>query len=80
LSASRGDGTDPEHETLVVDSVGLALLVVLDTLNPAKRLAFVLHDMFGVPFDESAPIVGRSRERRSDLARLFSCASRTISS
>src|SRR5687767_11799709 len=56
---SRGDGTDPEHEALLSDSVGLALLVVLDTLNPAERLAFVLHDVFGVPFDEIAPIVGR---------------------
>src|SRR5215208_3410262 len=46
------DGTDPEHEALLADSVGLALLVVLETLNPAERLAFVLHDMFAVPFDE----------------------------
>src|ERR687898_236622 len=57
---SHGDGIDPEREALLADSVGLALLVVLDTLNPAERLAFVLHDMFGVPFDEIAPIVGRS--------------------
>src|ERR1700693_4162697 len=48
--ASREDGTDPEHETLLADSVGLALLVVLETLAPAERLAFVLHDMFDVPF------------------------------
>ena len=54
------DGTDPEHEALLADSVGLALLVVLETLNPAERLAFVLHDMFAVPFDEIAPIVDRS--------------------
>src|ERR671914_656984 len=56
----RADGTDPEHEALLADSVGLALLVVLETLNPAERLAFVLHDMFAVPFDEIAPIVARS--------------------
>ena len=54
------DGTDPEHEALLADSVGLALLVVLETLAPAERLAFVLHDMFAVPFDEIAPIVERS--------------------
>jgi RNA polymerase sigma factor (sigma-70 family) len=54
------DGIDPEHEALLADSVGLALLVVLETLSPAERLAFVLHDMFGVPFDEIAPIVDRS--------------------
>ncbi|HEX6675196.1 MAG TPA: sigma-70 family RNA polymerase sigma factor [Actinomycetes bacterium] len=58
--ASRADGPDPEQEALLADSVGLALLVVLDTLTPAERLAFVLHDMFAVPFDEIAPIVGRS--------------------
>src|SRR5919204_1301572 len=52
----RADGTDPEHEALLADSVGLALLVVLETLSPAERLAFVLHDMFAVPFDEIAPI------------------------
>ena len=50
----RADGTDPEHEALVADSVGLALLVVLETLSPAERLAFVLHDIFAVPFDEIA--------------------------
>src|ERR671915_226176 len=54
----RVDGTDPEHEALVADSVGLALLVVLETLSPAERLAFVLHDMFGVPFDEIGQMVG----------------------
>jgi RNA polymerase sigma factor (sigma-70 family) len=64
----RADGTDPEHEALVADSVGLALLVVLETLNPAERLAFVLHDMFAVPFDEIAPIVGRSPEAARQLA------------
>src|SRR5918998_3605889 len=57
---SRADGTDPEHEALLSDSVGLALLVVLETLTPAERLAFVLHDMFAVPFEEVAPVVGRS--------------------
>src|SRR5204863_1127499 len=53
------DGTDPEHEALLADSVGLALLVVLETLTPAERLAFVLHDMFAVPFEKIAPIVER---------------------
>src|SRR5215216_7082865 len=57
---SSEDEVDPEHETLLADSVGLALQVVLDTLIPAERLAFVLHDMFGVPFDDIAPIVDRS--------------------
>jgi RNA polymerase sigma factor (sigma-70 family) len=64
----RADGTDPEHEALLADSVGLALLVVLETLNPAERLAFVLHDMFGVPFDEIAAIVDRSPEATRQLA------------
>src|SRR3954468_18255560 len=64
----RADGTDPEHEALLSDSVGLALLVVLETLNPAERLAFVLHDMFAVPFDEIAPIVDRSPEAARQLA------------
>jgi RNA polymerase sigma factor (sigma-70 family) len=54
---SREDGADPEYEALLADSVGLALLVVLETLSPAERLAFVLHDMFAVPFDEIAPMV-----------------------
>jgi RNA polymerase sigma-70 factor, ECF subfamily len=53
-------GTDPEHEALLADSVGIALQVVLDTLSPAERLAFVLHDMFAVPFDEIAAMVDRS--------------------
>jgi RNA polymerase sigma factor (sigma-70 family) len=64
----RADGTDPEHEALVADAVGLALLVVLETLSPAERLAFVLHDMFAVPFDEIAPIVGRSPTATRQLA------------
>jgi RNA polymerase sigma factor (sigma-70 family) len=59
---------DPEHEALQADSVGLALLVVLDTLTPAERLAFVLHDMFAVPFDEIAAIVGRSPDAAKQLA------------
>ena len=65
---SRKDGIDPEHEAVLADSVGLALLVVLDTLNPAERLAFVLHDIFAVPFDEIAPIVGRSPTAARQLA------------
>ncbi|HVC33620.1 MAG TPA: sigma-70 family RNA polymerase sigma factor [Chloroflexota bacterium] len=65
---SREDGTDPEHEALLADSVGLALRVVLETLAPAERLAFVLHDMFAVPFDEIAPIVGRSSIAARQLA------------
>jgi RNA polymerase sigma-70 factor (ECF subfamily) len=59
---------DPEHQALLADSVGLALLVVLDTLNPAERLAFVLHDLFDVPFEEIAPIVGRSPTAARQLA------------
>lgn len=59
---------DPEQEALVADAVGPALLVVLETLAPAERLAFVLHDMFAVPFDEIAPIVGRSTEAARQLA------------
>ena len=62
------DGTDPEHEALIADSVGLALLMVLETLGPAERLAFVLHDMFAVPFDEIAPIVDRSPDAARQLA------------
>ena len=64
----RADGTDPEHEALLADSVGLALLVVLETLSPAERLAFVLHDMFAVPFDEIAPIVERTPDAARQLA------------
>src|ERR687895_801404 len=65
---SRDEEADPEHEALLADSVGLALLVVLETLTPAERLAFVLHDMFAVPFDEIAPIVGRSPAAARQLA------------
>ena len=65
---SRADGIDPEHEALLADSVGLALLVVLETLTPAERVAFVLHDMFGVPFEEIAPIVDRSPTAARQLA------------
>jgi RNA polymerase sigma factor (sigma-70 family) len=65
---SRDDGLDPEREALLADSVGLALLVVLDALAPHERLAFVLHDMFAVPFDEIAPIVGRSPAAARQLA------------
>jgi len=64
----RADGMNPEHEALLSDSVGLALLVVLETLSPPERLAFVLHDMFAVPFDEIAPIVNRSPESTRQLA------------
>jgi RNA polymerase sigma-70 factor (ECF subfamily) len=64
----RVDGIDPEHEALLADSVGLALLAVLDTLSPPERLAFVLHDIFAVPFDEIAPIVERSPEAARQLA------------
>ena len=64
----RADGIDPEHEALLADSVGLALLVVLETLSPPERLAFVLHDIFAVPFDEIAPIVDRSAEAARQLA------------
>jgi RNA polymerase sigma factor (sigma-70 family) len=62
------DGFDPEHEVLLADLVGLALLVVLETLSPAERLAFVLHDMFSVPFEEIAPIVERSPSATRQLA------------
>ena len=64
----RPAGTDPEHEAMLADTVGSALLVVLDTLEPAERLAFVLHDMFAVPFDEIGPIVGRSPNAAKQLA------------
>src|SRR2546422_1578943 len=66
--ASREDATDPEHEAVLADSVGLALLVVLETLAPAERVAFVLHDMFDLAFDEIAPIVGRSPTAARQLA------------
>ena len=65
---TRDDGSDPEQEALLGDAIGLALLVVLDTLTPAERLAFVLHDVFAVPFDEIAPIVGRSSAATRQLA------------
>jgi RNA polymerase sigma factor (sigma-70 family) len=65
---NRADGIDPEQEAQLADSVGLALLVVLETLSPAERLAFVLHDIFAVPFDEIAPIVGRSPTAARKLA------------
>jgi RNA polymerase sigma-70 factor, ECF subfamily len=61
-------GVDPEHEALLADSVGLALLVVLEMLSPAERLAFVLHDMFAVPFEQIAPIVERTPEAARQLA------------
>ena len=65
---SGDNGADPEHQALRSDAVGLALLVVLDTLNPAERLAFVLHDLFAVPYDEIAPIVDRSPDATKMLA------------
>src|SRR6185437_8896909 len=65
---SQRDASDPAHEALLADSMGLALLVVLDTLNPAERLAFVLHDLFDVPCEEIAPIVGRTPTAARQLA------------
>ncbi|MBO3749700.1 sigma-70 family RNA polymerase sigma factor [Streptosporangiaceae bacterium NEAU-GS5] len=65
---ARDGGADPEQQALVADAVGLALLVVLESLGPAERLAFVLHDMFAVPFEDIAPIVGRSPEATRKLA------------
>ena len=65
---SREGEIDPEQEALMADAVGLALLVVLDTLNPAERLAFVLHDIFAMPFDEIAPVVERSVSATRQLA------------
>ena len=62
------DPSDPEQHALMADSVGLALLVVLETLSPAERLAFVLHDMFGMPFEEIAPIVERNPAATRQLA------------
>ena len=64
----HGEGADPEGEALLADSVGVALLVVLDTLTPAERLVFVLHDLFAVPFDEIGSIVGRSPAAAKQLA------------
>src|SRR5947208_2086516 len=66
--AARAAGGDPEQEAILADSVGLALLVVLDTLTPAERIAFVLHDLFAVPFDEIGSIVGRSPDAARQLA------------
>jgi RNA polymerase sigma-70 factor (ECF subfamily) len=64
----RADGVDPEHEALLADSVGLALLVVLQTLTPAERLAYVLHDMFSIPFEEIGAILDRSPDAARQLA------------
>ena len=66
--AVRAAGVDPEQEALIADTVGSALLVVLDTLSPAERLAFVLHDLFGVPFDEVGGVLGRSPNAAKQLA------------
>lgn len=68
VSHEAGNGTDPEQDALLADSVGLALLVVLEKLTPAERLAFVLHDMFDLAFDDIAPIVGRSTVATRQLA------------
>ncbi|TXI09384.1 MAG: sigma-70 family RNA polymerase sigma factor [Rhizobium sp.] len=68
VAHEAGNGTDPEHDALLADSVGLALLVVLEKLNPAERLAFVLHDMFDVSFDDIAPILGRTAVATRQLA------------
>jgi RNA polymerase sigma-70 factor (ECF subfamily) len=67
-TASHASGSDPEREAILADSVGLALLVVLDTLEPGERLAFVLHDLFGMPFEEIAPIVDRTPTAARQLA------------
>jgi RNA polymerase sigma factor (sigma-70 family) len=67
-AVSDADGTGPEAEALLADSIGPALLVILHTLPPAERLAFVLHDMFAVPFDDIAPVVGRSPAATRQLA------------
>src|SRR5262245_636739 len=64
----RADGTSPEHEALLANTVGLALLVVLETLSPAERVAFVLHDIFDMPFEEIAPIVERTPDAARQLA------------
>jgi RNA polymerase sigma factor (sigma-70 family) len=65
---SHANGGDPEHEALLADAVGLALMVVLETLTPAERVAFVLHDMFAVPFEEIAPMIDRSPVATRQLA------------
>ena len=67
-SIERGQGADPEGEALLADSVGVALLVVLEMLTPAERLAFVLHDLFAMPFDEVGSILGRSSAAAKQLA------------
>lgn len=67
-ATSRQDGSDPEHEALLADSVGLAMLMVLGNLNPAERIAFVLHDIFALSFSEIAPIIGRSEIAARQLA------------
>src|SRR4029077_979255 len=66
--ADEGPTASPDDQAVLADSVGLALLVVLETLTPAERLAFVLHDVFAVPFDEIAPVVDRSPEATRQLA------------
>jgi RNA polymerase sigma-70 factor, ECF subfamily len=68
LVIDPADGTSPEHEALLADSVGLSMLIVLETLTPAERIAFVLHDMFAIPFEEIAPILERSAEATRQLA------------
>ncbi len=68
IRSCTGDVVDPGDEVVLADSVGLALLVVLEMLDPAERLAFVLHDMFAIPFDEIAPMVERSPEATRQLA------------
>jgi RNA polymerase sigma factor (sigma-70 family) len=68
LIVTRPDDVDPEENAVLADSVGLALLVVLETLGPAERLAFVLHDLFAVPFDQIAPLIGRSPVAARQLA------------
>jgi RNA polymerase sigma-70 factor (ECF subfamily) len=65
---SPGEGMDPEQEVLLADSVGLAMLIVLDSLSPAERVAFVLHDVFAVPFESIAPIIGRNATATRQLA------------
>ena len=74
----RADGIDPEHEALLADSVGLALFVVLETLSPPERLAFVLHDIFAVPFDEIAPSSNAPQARASSPAGRVASAERTV--
>jgi RNA polymerase sigma factor (sigma-70 family) len=67
-AADEAPESDPEQEVLLADSIGLALMIVLDTLSPAERVAFVLHEIFGVPFEEIAPIVGRNAAAARKLA------------